>query len=81
MAHLSISVGGLLYTYGDLLESPKNIINSHLEHEGPGELIEYSVRVMVGGGGHIAQAPPYHTPHSLIKQEVPRKVIDNPGKN
>ena len=31
----------------------------HLEHEGPGELVEHGVGVVVGGGGHVAQALPW----------------------
>ena len=28
----------------------------HLEHEGPGELVEHGVRVVVGGGGDVTEA-------------------------
>ncbi len=34
------------------------ICNSHLEHERACELVENSVRVVVRGGGHIAQSLP-----------------------
>ncbi len=40
-----------------LMTSP-TIWISHLEHEGARELVENSVRVVVRGGGHIAQSLP-----------------------
>ena len=46
------------------------IADDHLEHERPGELVEDGIRVVVRGGGHVAQ-----TCFRIFSEQIAARVV------
>ena len=46
------------------------IAGDHLEHERPGELVEDGIRVVVRGGGHVAQ-----TCFRIFSEQIAARVV------